>query len=126
MNTGKKVAIVTGGTGALGKVVAEKLADDGVKIYIPSRSLDSFNNVFDNSQNEDSEEFNLKKIFSFECDITNESSVIEFVNNVAVQEKGKIDYLINTGGGIDSPVSTGDLETSAFLKMFDFENYVEK
>lgn len=114
-----KVAIVTGGTGALGRVVSEKLANIGIKIYIPSRSLDTFNKVFDNSQNENSENFNLKKIFSFECDITNENSVIEFVKNVAVQEKGKIDFLINTAGGIDNPVNTGDLSTSALMKMLD-------
>ncbi|HRA99211.1 MAG TPA: SDR family oxidoreductase [Ignavibacteria bacterium] len=114
-----RVAIVTGGTGALGRVVSEKLAHLGIKIYIPSRSLDTFNKVFDNSQNENSEDFNLKKIFSFECDITNEASVIEFVKNVAVQEKGKIDFLINTAGGIDSPVNTGELSTSAFMKMLD-------
>ena len=57
-----KVAIVTGGTGALGRIVSEKLAHLGIKIYIPSRSLDTFNKVFDNSQNENSVDFNLKKI----------------------------------------------------------------
>jgi len=115
----EKVAIITGGTGSLGRVVSEKLATNGIKIYIPSRSLDLFNRVFDNSQCVDTVDFNIKKIFSFECDITVEESVKEFVENVGIQEKGKIDYLINIAGGIDSPVNTGELSAAALMKMFD-------
>ncbi|HRI86108.1 MAG TPA: SDR family oxidoreductase [Ignavibacteria bacterium] len=114
-----KVAIVTGGTGAIGRAISFKLSDEGIKIYVPTRDLAKFNEVFDRSQNADTNEFNLNKIFSFNCDITDENSVIEFVNNICAIENGRIDYLINTAGGIDNPVKTAELKTKSLLNMLD-------
>lgn len=115
-----KVAIVTGGTGALGRVVAHKLAGQGIKVYIPTLTMDEFNHVFDNSASADENEFMLRKIFAFDCNAFDENSVKEFVSNVEIQEKGSIDYLINTVGGIHPPVTIGELDTATFDKMFTF------
>ena len=136
-----RIAIVTGGTGALGREITLRLAEEGIKVYVPAQSLDEFNSVFDNSHKDDSDGFRLRKIYSFVCNATDENSVKEFVKNVFVQEKGCIDFLINTVGGI-SPVSevpeikTDDLDRminlnfkTAFyfsrevLKIMKAENY---
>jgi len=136
-----RIAIVTGGTGALGREITLRLAEEGIKVYVPAQSLDEFNSVFDNSHKDDSDGFRLRKIYSFVCNATDENSVKEFVKNVYVQEKGSIDFLINTVGGI-SPVSevpeikTDDLDRminlnfkTAFyfsrevLKIMKAENY---
>lgn len=114
-----KVAIVTGGTGALGRKVVNKLAGKGVKVYVPARNLEEFNSVFDNSLNNNSDEFNLRKIFSFVCNATDEYSVTEFVNNVSIQEKGKIDFLINTVGGISPNVEVINISSDNLNKMID-------
>lgn len=119
-NKKDKVAIVTGGTGALGRVVAHTLAEQRIKVYIPTLTMDEFNHVFDNSSDADSGEFKLRKIFAFDCNATDENSVKDFVDSVEIQEKGNIDYLINTVGGIHAPVSIGDLDTATFDKMFSF------
>jgi len=112
-----KVAIVTGGTGALGRQIVEKLAREGLKVYVPSRTLQEFNSVFDRSQDTDTDDFKLKRIFSFVCDATDENSVKEFVENVSIQEKGSIDYLINTVGGISANENVIDLSTETLDKM---------
>ncbi len=111
-NMKERVAIVTGGTGALGRFIVMKLSDLGIKVYVPSRTIEEFNNVFDESQQNNSEEYKPRKIFSFVCDATEEKSVCGFVQNVAALENGKIDYLINTVGGIGPPKKVIDLSTA--------------
>jgi len=113
----ERVAIVTGGTGALGRKVVEKLSGEGIKVYVPALTLDEFNSVFDLSQNESQNEFKLRKIFSFVCNATDESSVSEFVRDVSIQEKGNIDYLINTVGGISAGEKVVDLKSETLEKM---------
>ena len=100
MNAGifkNRVAIVTGGTGALGRVIVNKFAAAGMKVYVPVRSVNQFNEIFDNSQSEN--EFKgLLMRFALPCDVTSEAEVKEFCGNVVKQEK-KIDFLVNTVGG---------------------------
>ncbi|HMQ67783.1 MAG TPA: SDR family NAD(P)-dependent oxidoreductase [Ignavibacteria bacterium] len=112
-----KVAIVTGGTGALGRFIVNKFADEGIKVYVPARSTDEFNSVFDNSHKKESEYFKLRKIYCKTCDATNETSVQEFVENVAALEQGKIDYLVNTVGGISSSENVTELSSDTLNKM---------
>jgi NAD(P)-dependent dehydrogenase (short-subunit alcohol dehydrogenase family) len=97
-NYTNRVAIVTGGTGSLGRVIVNKFAGEGMKVYVPVRSLNEFNEIFDTSQT-DTEDFKaLLKRYALPCDATNESEVKEFCDNVVKQEK-RIDYLVNTVGG---------------------------
>ena len=50
-----KVAIITGGTGALGRYIVDKYAKEGWKVYVPVSSLQKFMTIFDNSQEADSD-----------------------------------------------------------------------
>lgn len=113
-----RIAIVTGGTGALGRHVVDKFAREGWKVYIPVQSLKYFMQVFDNSQDEDSS-FALRKIYAFECDALNESEVIEFVRNTAALEKGRIDVLVNTIGGFPGEREVSTFSTEEFDGMFN-------
>lgn len=113
-----KVAIITGGTGALGRHIVDKYAKEGWKVYIPVSSLKKFMTVFDNSQDDDSS-FSLRKIYAFDCDVLNEESVIEFVQKVAALEKGKLDLLINTVGGYRPPVNINEITTKDFDELFN-------
>lgn len=118
MSDEKKIAIVTGGTGALGRHIVNKLAGEGVKVYVPAITMEEFNFVFDRSQSSD-EAPDIKSIFSFICNAADESSVVEFVDSVSKLENGRIDYLINTVGGIHSIVEIAEMETSLLNKMLD-------
>lgn len=112
-----KVAIVTGGTGALGRFIVNKFADEGIKVYVPVRNTDEFNKVFDTSQEKNSGYFKLRKIYCKTCDAADENSVVEFAGNVAALENGKLDYLINTVGGISASANVTDLSSETLDKM---------
>lgn len=117
MQTKEKIIIVTGGTGQLGRVIVNHLADAGHKIYVPSRDLELFKKIFDKSQSK--ENFKLSKIYSFQCDASDLESVRDYVESVSSLENGKIDALINTIGGYHSPVSITDSDDTIFDKMID-------
>jgi 3-oxoacyl-[acyl-carrier protein] reductase len=117
MEIKEKIIIVTGGTGQLGRVIVKYLANAGHKIYVPAKNLEKFNKVFDNSQISDN--FKLSKIYTFICDASDMKSVKEFVESVNIQEKGKIDCLINTVGGIHSPISIADSDDKIFDDMIN-------
>jgi len=91
-----KIAIVTGGTGALGRVIVNDFAAQGMKVYVPVRSMPEFMKVFE--QTDETEFRGLPKRYGLPCDATNEIDVKEFCDNVVKQEK-RIDFLVNTVGG---------------------------
>ena len=93
-----KIAIVTGGTGALGRVIVNRFAEAGMKVYVPVRSINEFNAIFDDSQKDTGDFKGLLRRYALACDATNEEEVKEFCDNVVKQEK-TIDYLVNTVGG---------------------------
>jgi NAD(P)-dependent dehydrogenase (short-subunit alcohol dehydrogenase family) len=116
-NENEKIVIITGGTGALGRFVVNKFASENAKVYVPARNVNKFREIFDSSKNENS--FTLRKIFSFECDASDEKSISEFIEKVAALEKRKIDILVNTIGGIHPPVKIGDLSSVEFEKNWN-------
>ncbi|MCE1165287.1 MAG: SDR family oxidoreductase [Bacteroidetes bacterium] len=113
-----KIAVVTGGTGYLGRKVVEKFSDEGFKVYLPVNSLKKFMEVFDSSLDENAE-FKLRKIFAFECNALDENSVNEFVEKVAGLEKGRVDVLVNTVGGFPEARNVADFELTEFSGWFD-------
>lgn len=114
----EKIAIITGGTGALGRFIVNKFAEENIKVYVPSLSLEKFNEVFDNSQKNE-KDFKIKKIYSFVCDASSEKSVSDFIANVASLEKGKIDILINTVGGYHPPKNIFEMDMNFFDKLWE-------
>lgn len=115
-----KVAVVTGGTGALGSMIVNLFAEKGMKIYVPTQSVDKFKSLFDNSK--DAEEFKLRKIYGLKCDAGNEDEVINFVSDVTKRE-GKIDYLVNTVGGYHPKKNISDMDTGLIDKMMKLNFY---
>ena len=109
MNFKNKVAIVTGGTGGLGRVVVSKFADAGMKVYVPTRDEKEFQNIFDSSK-DGSEAFKLRMIYCLVCDAFNESQVKEFIRDVIVRE-GRVDYLVNTVGGYHPKKNIAEMDT---------------
>jgi NAD(P)-dependent dehydrogenase (short-subunit alcohol dehydrogenase family) len=99
-----------------------KFADENIKVFVPSLSLEKFNEVFDKSR-ETSEKFRLRKIYSFICDANDEKSVSDFVENVASIGNGKIDFLINTVGGYHPPKNIDEMKTD-FLNKYLNINFI--
>jgi NAD(P)-dependent dehydrogenase (short-subunit alcohol dehydrogenase family) len=110
-----KIAIVTGGTGALGRVIVEKLSAKGVILYLPVQSVEHFKRVFDSSTETDGS-FVLRKIYALPCDASNEIEVKEFVEDV-VNQAGRVDYLVNTVGGFHPKRNVVDTDSELLMKQ---------
>ena len=115
-----KVAIVTGGTGALGRVIVNHFAAQGMKVYVPVRSMPEFMKVFE--QNDEAEFRGLPKRYGLPCDATNEGEVKEFCDNVVKQEK-RIDFLMNTVGGYHPKRMVADTDRELIEKQLMLNFY---
>ncbi len=114
-----KIAIVTGGTGALGKKIVEKFVDEDMKVYVPSESIEKFRALFDNSESTiDGGSFKLRKIYCLHCDALDENNVQEFVSDVLKRE-GRIDFLVNTIGGYHTKKNIVDMDSELIEKMLN-------
>jgi NAD(P)-dependent dehydrogenase (short-subunit alcohol dehydrogenase family) len=109
-----RVAMITGGTGALGRAVAEYFVESGARLAIPwvvepevpmlkqrlgSRFSDA--NVF------------LKRV-----DVGDEAQVASFVNEAA-SKFGKLDILVNLVGGFWGGKSIAETSVAEWQAMFD-------
>lgn len=113
-----KIAIVTGGTGALGKVIVNRFSEEGMKIYVPAQSIDKFREIFDSSKSENSKEFKLRKIYSLQCDALSEDSVKNFIADV-LKAEGRIDYLVNTVGGFHKKTNVVEMDSGTVDRMLN-------
>lgn len=121
-----KSIIVTGGTGNLGSVIVRKFAQENFTVFVPVTSLMKFKKMFDTSQEEES--YRINKIFALECDATDSSSVRDFVQSVKSLVKDEIEGIVNTVGGIHSPVKIENISDELlnrywnlnFISSFNF------
>ena len=112
MNFKEKTAIITGGTGALGRVIAEQFFDLGARIAIPYHSDKSLASISKKiSAAKDKTQFT-------KTDLTGESQVQSFVDRV-VRNFGTIDYLINTAGGYSGGNSVDEVTIDEFDDMLN-------
>ena len=88
MNLSGKTAIITGGTGALGSVVASTMYGSGTNIAIPL-----FSHATAAAPGRDS-----ARMFSARADLTVEGDVHDFVLSV-LGKFGRVDILVNAAGG---------------------------
>lgn len=90
-----KVAIVTGASSDIGSVIVKHLTKEGSTVILVGRNLTSLEKSRKKAGNENS-------TVSMECDITNESQVLQVVNQVS-EKYGKIDILVNGAGALNDP-----------------------
>ncbi|MBI5474330.1 MAG: SDR family oxidoreductase [Ignavibacteriae bacterium] len=111
MNFQNKTAIITGGTGALGSVVAARFFDAGARICVPT---------FANSQGSLPERIvrSSEKCLLRKADLSKESDVKEFVSAV-VEKFGTIDILANIAGGYAGGNAIADTPIGQWESMMD-------
>jgi len=82
MRLNGKVALVSGGSGGIGRAICKRFSQEGALVY--SADLTTADLLADNSQ-------------SISLDITNEQQVIATMDTIATQS-GKLDILVNAAG----------------------------
>ena len=113
-----KVAVITGGGGALGGCVAKSLSQSGVKIAILDLTQESVKRTVDT----------IVKgggiAIGFFADVLSQES-IETVSNKILKEWGRVDILLNAAGG-NMPGATIAVDQTIFdLSINDFKKVTE-
>ena len=88
MSLRDKVALVTGGTGALGSVIAERLQREGAQVwvsYVVEKELHALPAGF------------TKSVHALKADVTNEQEVVQLYHSVVASAK-RVDIVVNTVG----------------------------
>ena len=111
MRVKDKVAIVTGASSDIGKGVAKRLVEEGAKVILVARNLDKLESTRKEIGNEEA-------TVSITCDITDESQVLQSVNQI-IDTYGKIDILVNNAGAINDPVHFHEMNISDIKKLID-------
>jgi NAD(P)-dependent dehydrogenase (short-subunit alcohol dehydrogenase family) len=104
-----RVALVTGASGALGRVVARRLLDAGARLVLPDRRPEKLRELFPEIES-------TGTVLAQACDVTDPASVAELVR-AAEEHYGRIDLLCNIAGGFQGgpPVHATAVETWDFL-----------
>lgn len=113
-----KVAVITGGTGVLGSVMAKGMADAGAHVMIIGRRVDAGDKVVGEIQKAGG------KATFFQADVLNKEE-LQKVKAQVLSLAGTIDILINGAGGnmpgatIPPDKTFFDLDTKAFQQVVD-------
>lgn len=103
-----QVAIITGGTGQVGSIVAKAFMDVGVKVALPYRSPHEWERFCQQQGRDASRDYD--DLLGDEVDVANPYEFGAFVDTVT-QKWGRLDLLITTAGGYgagDPVVSLAD------------------
>ncbi|MEX0861290.1 SDR family NAD(P)-dependent oxidoreductase [Nitrosopumilus sp.] len=111
MRLNDKVAIVTGASSDIGKGIAKRFAEEGAKVILVARNLEQLELARKEIGNEES-------TASISCDLTNESQVMQSINQI-MDTYGKIDILVNNAGAINDPIHFHEMQDSEIKKLID-------
>jgi NAD(P)-dependent dehydrogenase (short-subunit alcohol dehydrogenase family) len=111
-NLSGKVALVTGGSGAIGSAIALALADYGADIAVTSRTLDKLEPVAGKISSIG------RKSLAVPSDVTDEKSVINMVEQV-VDKFSRIDILVNAAGMAIRPAAE-DIAVKDWFRILEF------
>ncbi len=104
-----KVVIITGGTGALGRVVARSFLENGATVAIPTHS--------EPTPEHTAELFPDKQPMLTRADVTSEAEVRSFCDTV-IEKFGSIDILLNIAGGYAGGTLVEETSLEQWQAMF--------
>ncbi|MBX2993109.1 MAG: SDR family oxidoreductase [Bacteroidetes bacterium] len=107
-----KTAIITGGTGALGNVVAAHFFTAGATIAIPFRQTSSANLLPKEIRD------STDRVWMGKADISVEQQVIQFVSDVKAKFHA-IDFLVNIAGGYAGGSAIADVSLDEWERMMN-------
>ena len=98
-----KVAIVTGGSKGIGKVIAKQLAQEGASTVINGRDMDALEKAIQEIKPEGG------RITAIQADVSNSGDVETMIGKI-IEDHGRIDILINNAAVFAESVRIVDLE----------------
>jgi len=104
-----QVALVTGGTGGLGKSVALQLLAEGARVFVTYVVPDEFAALTAAAPANST-------LFGQHIDVTDETAVHGFVSEI-INKHGHLDVLVNTIGGYAGGIKLWDLDGKTLDKM---------
>ncbi len=111
MRLNGKIAIVTGASSEIGEGIAKRFVEEGAKVVLIARNLEKLEKSRNTIGNKDS-------TVSISCDLTNESQVIQTIDQI-MDIHGQIDILVNNAGAINDPVHFHEMKDSEITKLID-------
>ncbi|QLH04874.1 NAD(P)-dependent oxidoreductase [Nitrosopumilus oxyclinae] len=111
MRLNEKVAIVTGASSDIGKGIVKRFVEEGAKVILVARNLEQLEATRKEIGHEES-------TASISCDLTDESQVLQAVNQI-MDTYGKIDILVNNAGAINDPIHFHEMQDSEIKKLID-------
>jgi len=87
-----KVAIITGGAGAIGEAIAQGLAVYGADVVVTGRTLSTLQKTVELVK-----KFGGNKVLAIACDVSNEDDVVKMVDQT-MKAFGRVDILVNVAG----------------------------
>ncbi len=106
-----KVAVVTGASSDIGLSVVKRFSEEKANVVLLGRNLNSLEKARSDISNKDA-------TVSISCDITNESQVLQTVEQI-IKNYGKIDILVNSAGAINDPIHFHEMKESEISKLVD-------
>lgn len=106
-----KVAIITGASSDIGKGISKRFVEEGAKVIMVARNLEQLEASRKEIGNEE-------LTASISCDLTDESQVLQTINQI-MDTYGKIDILVNNAGAINDPVHFHEMQDSEIKKLID-------
>ncbi|MEH7274028.1 SDR family NAD(P)-dependent oxidoreductase [Neobacillus vireti] len=112
MRLKNKVAVITGGSGGLGRETASRFIEEGAKVVLIDINREVGEEVVQRLRDKGGE------VSFIEADVTNEEDVKRYVNET-VARHGRIDIFYNNAGieGFVAPIT--EYDTDAFKKVLD-------
>lgn len=106
-----KVAIVTGASSDIGGGIVKRFVEEGANVILVARNLEALEKVREEVGSQDS-------TVSLSCDLTNESQVLQTVEQI-FEKYGRIDVLVNNAGAINEAIHFHEMNESDIQNLID-------
>jgi NADP-dependent 3-hydroxy acid dehydrogenase YdfG len=106
-----KVVAATGASAGIGKAIAIKLAENGVKVVLGARNIEQLQSIVDEIKNNNGDAIFVK------IDVSKKEDLIHFVN-AAVEKYGTLDVIINNAG-VAQLSRIDELDVDGWEQMID-------
>lgn len=110
-NLKEKVVAITGASVGIGKTIAIKLAENGVKVVLGARNVKQLEKVVEDIKNNGGEAIFVK------TDVSNKTDLVQLVS-VAITQYGKLDVIVNNAG-VARLSRIDELDTDGWDEMVD-------